>query len=323
MIGVSMVYSAKMKLAFLFPGQEPVTPRMGLELAHRSTAARALLERVAEKTGVDIFRLLKRGGSPLNRSEIMQPTLVAITLGVFGELTAARISPELVAGLSLGEISAWCAMGCISSLDAVDLAVVRGRIMGQVAARHPGGLLALWVSDEATVEEALRLGRTKGTLTVASRNSPEQVVLSGDEPALRLVAGRFDCTRLPVPGAWHSPLMEEAVEDLRGEIKKLPCSPETARFICNRTGEVVDRVDLIPDLLAEQLTHPVLWTDSLQTLARAGVTDYLTVGPGKVMRSLLRRTLGAELSIHATDDLVDLDETIDTLQARQATRRTR
>lgn len=301
------------KIAFLFPGQEPVMQNAGLELADRSTAARSLLERVADKTGVDVLRLLSRGGPTLERSEIMQPTLVAVSLGALHELAAAGVVPDIVAGLSLGELSALCAAGCISPRDAVDVAVLRGRVMGEVAKRHPGRLLALRVQNETDVDEALRVGQGRGVVAVASRNAPDQIVISGDEAALRLVARQLPSTWLAMQGPWHSPLMEEAVDPLHKNLDAIPFSAARAEFVCNRTGEIVRRDEDLPRMLAEQLMRPVLWTESLQTLARVEVTDYVTVGPGKVMRSLLRKNIGFDLRLHRTDDCIDIDETIEAI----------
>lgn len=305
------------KIAFLFPGQEPVMADAGLEVADRSQSARSLLERVTEKTDVDIIHLLSRGGPTLERPNIMQPTLVAVSLGALHELAEAGVVPDVVAGLSLGEISAWCAAGCIGSDDAVDVAALRGKVMGEVAKRHPGRLLAIRVSNESDVDNALCIGRQEGVVTVASRNAPDQIVISGDEAALRLVARQLPSTWLAMQGPWHSPLMEEAVEPIHQALEAIPRTEAQAEIVCNRTGSIVGLDEDFPKILAEQLTRPVLWAESLQTLSTMGVTDYVTVGPGKVMRSLLRKNMGFDLQIHRTDDCIDIDETVDALTAHR------
>ncbi len=222
---------------------------MGLQLAERSPAARALLELAGQETGVDVFALLQRGGPDWNRTEVIQPLLTAVTLGVLGELTGAGISAQAVAGHSLGEIGACCAAGCMDPAAAVALAAARGRLMGREAAHHPGGMMALLDGDEHHATEAAALGAVHGPLVVAGCNAPDQWVLSGARPALRAVAASHRCRWLPATGAWHSSAMSGAVDELREVLRGCVQAPARAPFISAADEQVVTSADQVTERL--------------------------------------------------------------------------
>lgn len=309
-----------MKLAFLFPGQGMETPRMGLALAHRSPEAKALLVHAASVTGVDVLRLLYRGGRDLARTEVLQPVLTAVSLGVFLQLGSAGIIPDYVAGHSLGEIAAWAATGCITPPDAVDLAAARGRLMAREAAKNPGGMLALFGGEEV-VQRAMTLGQHEGFVEIGSHNAPEEWVLTGEHQALRAIAGAFHSTHLQLAGAWHGQSMTDAADELRRSLVSVPQRRAKARFVSNRTGKVAKQ-EAIPHLLSRQLVRPVQWAHAMDTLASEHVTDLITVGPGHVLRGLVRKNLGTRIRVHTTEDPDDLGRTVRQLsrhepQARQ------
>jgi len=301
------------RIAFIFPGQESLAPGAALDLVERSSRIRGLLRFASRSIGHDLERLVMRGGPRLTKSEVIQPALTAISLGVVGELRAAGISPDSVAGLSLGEIAAWSAAGCIEEQEAIRIAAIRGRVMGEIATRHSGGLLALRVEDEATVARALAVGREHGFVDVAARNAPDETVITGQEAALRAIAARFSSRRLSVAGPWHCELMVEGMAEIRPAFDGVPRTPATARFVTNRTCEFVEPDESIPDLLVEQLVHPIEWSRALHTLADAGASTFVTIGPGKVLRSLIRRNVGEAVRVLQTDDIRDLSGTIETL----------
>lgn len=303
-----------MKVAFLFPGQGAERPGMGLALAERSQAAAALLDRAAQVLDTDVRRTLARGGPLLARTSFLQPVLTAVGLGVAGELAAAGIRPAVVAGHSLGEVGAWSAAGCVDPLDAVTVAAIRGRLMERAAREHPGGMRAILVADEAGLFDALACGRVHGTCVVAARNAADQWVLSGDQAAMRAVAANFRSTALPVQGPWHSPAMAGVTDELRAALHALPRRPGTASFIANRDGAVVTDQGLIPDLLAEQLTHPVAWWQTMRTLDGLGITHAVVMAPGRVLHGLLRRHFGERIRLLGTEDDRELRSTLEVLE---------
>jgi [acyl-carrier-protein] S-malonyltransferase len=302
-------------VAFLFPGQGSEVPRMGLGLARSSRAAADLLDVASQAAQVDVWRVLERGGLALDRTEVLQPLLVAVSLGALAALERAGVRASLVAGHSLGELCAWCAAGGVAAVQAVTLAGLRGRLMAAASRRHPGGMVALRRCSEANVEDALERGRTAGAVDLAAHNGPDDWVISGDAEALHVASLGLPAVPLRVAGPWHGRWMAPAVEPLRAILGAVPRAraEATATLVSNRTGEVVAATDSFPDMLAEQLRRPVRFAGTLATLARHGVTDIVTVGPGHVLRSLVRGNLGARTRIHATDTPRSLASTIEAL----------
>ena len=302
-----------MNVALLFPGQAPRNLLAALEATAREPAGRALLEHAAAAAQVPLARLVERGGRALDRTEILQPALTAVALHAARALELEGVTPIAVAGHSLGELAAWSAAGAVSAEDAVDLAALRGRLMAREAARSPGSLLALLDGSDAAVHRALAAGLPHGALAVAAWNAPDEVVLTGAPAALAAAAFVVPARPLPVEGAWHSPAMTDAVSELRAALHAAPRRPLVCPLIANRDGFSAAE-DRIPDLLAEQLTHPIHWTRTLATLTNLGVTDYVTVGPGAVLRGLVRKCLGASTRVHCTEDAADRRRTLSALR---------
>jgi len=292
------------RLAFVCCGQGAEVPRMGLDLAERVPAARELLDRASAVAGVDVPRLLATGGADFQRTSVIQPMLTAVTLATSAELARRGVRPVLVAGHSLGELAAWSVAGGITAATAVELAGVRGRLMERETLRHPGGMLALTGDDPGA---AVELGRGHGQVVVAAHNAPGEWTLSGEPRALAAIAARFPTTRLPVQGAWHSPAMADAVDELEAAMRAAGAVPPTVGWVVNRTGERVDDPTTIPALVAGQLVRPIAWVRTLETFAAASITHVIAVGPSKVMRGLARKTLGARVTVLAAETVAELD----------------
>jgi [acyl-carrier-protein] S-malonyltransferase len=296
----------------LFPGQGAEEPRMGLALAAAFPPAAALLALAGELAGVEPLSLLARGGPALGRTEVLQPLLVAVALGAFRAAAATGLRPGLVAGHSLGELAAWSASGAIDDEAAVRLAARRGQLMAAEAARTPGAMAVF--ADEAALAAALAAGRPHGQLGLAARNAPDEWVVSGAEAAvaaaLRAVPGR----RLRVAGAWHSPAMSPAVEPFREAARAVRRSPAGAPLLSGVTGSLVEEAGRVPDLLAEALLAPIQFTRLLSEAVRRGVTDVVVLGPPKVVRGLVRRSLGP-LPVHVVCDPGDAGRVAEVLAA--------
>jgi len=270
---------------------------------------RAALERVVAG---DVSRILERGGPGLERTDVLQPTLVAASLAVARALTEAGVRPDFVAGHSVGEFAALAVAGGISPTEAIELAAARGRLMALAASKHPGGMVALLQASEESAHAALALGRRHGVVDLAAINAPDQWVVSGENVALDAIAARFPSHRLAVAGAWHSRLMAEALPELTLALRTLSMQPLKTRLVANRDGLPVTEAADLAETLAGQLVRPVLWAESLRTLGRLEVTDIVTVGPGRVLRGLIRKSLGNSARIHMTD--IDLGKTIQVLK---------
>ncbi len=308
-----------MKTAFLFPGQGVEIAQIGRELYESSNRVRALLEHASSYVDVSLFDLFYRGGREFSRTEVFQPILTAISLGVYDELYTKGINPAMVAGHSLGEIAAWSAAGCISFQDAVKLAAFRGELMARQTAGISGGMVALVKCNQKTAEMAADVGLPFGLVEIAAYNAPDEWVLSGEEGAIKEILtskkliheNNFQCVRLNVSGPWHGSILKGAVKEFREELKKVPCSPLRTSFVCNRYGSFVENHEHIPDLLAEQLIHPVQWSQTHTTLYHSNVSVVVTIGPGKVLRSLIRKNLGTNVKVYTTETMADLNRTME------------
>ena len=302
-----------MSVAFLFPGQGVDAVAACHDWVRHSAGVRGLMEVTASAVGLSADELLDGGGRHFSRTEVVQPVLAALCLGIHQELRSVGIRPGFVAGHSFGEIPASAAAGFFADDAAVGLAALRGRLMAREASKRPGGMLALVGIQRETVEAALTIGRAFGEVHLAAWNAPNEWVVTGEPEALRRIAAQYRSVPLAVAGAWHGPQMAPAVEELRRALQEAAQSRPAASFVCNRSGLPVDDPEDIPDLLAEQLVRPVLWAKTLETLADAGVADFVTVGPGKVLRAQVRRTLGSRARVLGTESPEDFSQTVEAL----------
>ena len=286
--------------AFLFIGQGSALPWLAPD-ALGSREVQDLLAVGSEASGADLAHLLSRGGRDLARTELEQPAMVAVCLGMHRHLERAGVEPRIVIGHSLGELTAWAAGGAIDHEAAVRIAATRGRLMAREAARAPGGLVRL-IGDRAACEAAMTRG-----LSLSAHNGADEWVLGGDERALARAIAECGASRLPIAGPWHTAAIEGAVDEFRALLDATPKRPLRAQFISNRTGTVAADAD-IPRLLAEQLTHPVQWVAMMETTRALEPTRYLAVGPGKNLRALVQRNLGAKQLVEIVDSLRRVEE---------------
>ncbi|MGH7613593.1 MAG: ACP S-malonyltransferase [Gemmatimonadales bacterium] len=295
-----------MTRAFLFPGQGAAIERSAAEWSARSVNVRRLMGVAAREARVDRDELFALGGRALARTELLQPALTGLCLGIHLDLVERGVQPDLVAGHSLGEVAACAASGLFSPEDAIALAAERGRLMARQASRHPGGMVVTDV-EEAEVRRAVTDADRCGFAAVAAFNSPSQIAVSGNRASLARVRELIGTTSLGISGPWHSPAMAGAVGELRNRVGSLALAPLRCPLISNRTGDIVERVEGIPSLLAEQLTHPVQWVRSMQTLVRIRVTEVLTIGPAKILRGLVRDCVGHALRVRPIESPEALD----------------
>lgn len=302
-----------MKVALLFPGQGVDIAATTDEWYTESARARALLDYAGEHVGMPVDEILSRGARALERSEILQPFVTALSLGICEEVVASGIEPAIVAGHSLGELAAWSAAGGITARTAVEAAAERGRIMAAAALASPGGMAALTACDRRRLQAALGCGREYGVVELAARNAPDEWVVAGDSKSLRAIAGHYGSRALPVAGPWHSSLMAPAVAQLRSVLEALPHGPLRIPVVANRDGRRVEDGDDMPAFVADQLVRPIAWDVTMQTLAGDEITDYVIPGCGKVLRGLVRRNLGMQPRVHLVQQTRDVQRCMETI----------
>ncbi len=264
----------------LFPGQGSQTADMREQVErHRPD----LLELARAEVGDDLFERADEG------TRWAQPAIFCAALTGF-DVLRDRVEPDLMAGHSLGEIAALAAADALTTEDGLRLVAARGRLMQQAAEAGEGGMLAVRARERAAVE---RVAEACG-LAVANDNAPDQLVLSGADAALgeaetRLGEAGIRAKRLPVAGAFHSPLMEPAVEPFREIVEATDVRQPRVPVLSCVTAEPFDNVR---ERLIEAITRPVRWLEVMQGLEQRGASRFVETGPGKVLTGLVRKSLG-------------------------------
>jgi [acyl-carrier-protein] S-malonyltransferase len=275
----------------MFPGQGSQAVGMGCDLAAGEPEMRAAYAEASELLGYDLQDLCVQGPiDRLSRTDFTQPALLAASVGMFRVLRREGLRFDVAIGHSLGEFSALVATGAIAFCDALRIVRRRGQEMLRAADANPGGMTAIIGLDDAVVEE---LCSEVDGVWPANFNAPGQIVVSGRKPALEALgekaraAGAKRVISLPVSGAFHSPLVEPALEPLREEFERTDWREPHPRFFSGCT--VRYESDRFDDLLQVQLVSPVRFSQSVKTLFAQGYDSFLEVGPGAVLTGLVKR----------------------------------
>jgi [acyl-carrier-protein] S-malonyltransferase len=280
------------KIAFCFPGQGSQDVGMGQAIAAEYPEARAVFDEASEAVGFDVARLCFEGPiEELTRTEKQQPALVATSIACLRAIESLGVKPDFVIGHSVGEYSALAAAEALADRDALALVGERGRATAEAAAERPGAMAAVLGLEDAVVEE---LCAGIENVWPANYNCPGQVVVSGENSAVDLLlerageAGARRTVKLRVSGAFHSPLVESAAKRLRPALESVNFSEPATPFMSTVTARVEDAQRLV-DLLVQQLTGPVKFTQAVRGLVQEGVELFVEIGPGQVLSGLLRR----------------------------------
>ena len=284
--------------AFLFPGQASQAAGMGQDIYQEYPVARGIFDRADEILGFSLTGLCFRGPeTELRQTIFTQPAVFVHSVAAWHVLAAAGIEPACVAGHSLGEYSALVAARVLEFEEALKLVERRSQLMQLAGEARPGGMVAVMGLEDQQVEEICRhrYSAAGGIAVAANFNAPGQVAVSGDMAALERVgelareAGAKRVIPLEVSGAFHSPLMEPAAREMASllEAARL-CSPQRP-VITNVAARPVEDAEDLRRHLIDQITHAVRWTESVRCIAGMGVECAAEVGPGTVLRGLVRR----------------------------------
>lgn len=290
-----------MKLAFLFPGQGAQAVGMGSALAAELPAAKTLFDRAAEVLGYDLLTLCTSGPEErLNATDVSQPALYVTSLAALEKLKAE--SPAAVdecvvtAGLSLGEYTALAFAGALDFESGLRLVQRRGQAMQAASEAAPSGMVSVLGLERERIEELCDEARGGEVLQVANLLCPGNIVVSGSRGAcariapLAEAAGAMKVIPLAVAGAFHTPLMQSAVEKLSAALAEVEIRRPRIPVISNVDARSHDDPEEIRSLLARQVVSPVLWEASLRSiLGDYGVEKCYEIGPGRVIAGLLKR----------------------------------
>jgi [acyl-carrier-protein] S-malonyltransferase len=268
---------------------------MGRDLFDAYPAARELFERADGILDRPISRLCFEGpADELNATANAQPAIYVTSLACLAAARAEGVAgdaPTFVAGHSMGEYTALAATGALSFEDGLRLVEERGRLTQAAADATPGGMAALLGLDEAAVQAIC----DETGAELCNLNAPGQIVIGGRKDALERATalaterGARRAITLDVTGAFHTSLMEPAVEAFRAAVSSTTMQAPSAPFVANRSGKAISDAAEIADELVYQLTHPVRWIDCVEFLAANGVTQVIEFGPGKVLTGLIKR----------------------------------
>lgn len=303
------------KLAFIYPGQGAQTAGMGADFYEKSASARALYDAASEALSLDLKELCFVPNEKLDLTEYTQAAMVTTCLAITRVLKERGIEPDMTAGLSLGEYCAIAAAGGMEELDAIRLVRKRGILMQNTVPAGEGAMCAVIAMAAEDIERII--GGIEG-VSVANYNCPGQVVITGktkavEEAERRLKEGGAKRTvMLNVSGPFHSKMLVSAGEQLAEEMEHMVFSPLRVPYVTNVTAETVNDIEKTKALLAEQVSAPVRWQQSMEHMIAEGVDTFVEVGPGKTLDGFLRKIDKDKRVLHASV-WEDVDKVVEAL----------
>jgi [acyl-carrier-protein] S-malonyltransferase len=279
--------------AYIFPGQGAQFTGMGLDLYNNSQMAQELFEQANEILGFRITDIMFEGtAEQLKQTNVTQPAIFLHSV-ILAKVLGDSFQPQMVAGHSLGEISALVAADVLSFEDGLQLVSKRASAMQKACEIMPSTMAAVLGLEDQIVEQTCEA--VDGVVVAANYNCPGQLVISGEVSAIQKTCelltekGARRALVLPVGGAFHSPMMEPAREELAAAIKETQFNEPSCPVYQNVPASAVTSATEIKENLILQLTAPVKWTQSIQAMVADGGTEFIEVGPGKVLQGLMRK----------------------------------
>jgi [acyl-carrier-protein] S-malonyltransferase len=276
----------------MFPGQGSQSVGMGREFAEAFPEARAVYDEAAEAAGFDVAKLCWEGPiEELTKTELQQPALVTTELACLRAVETTGVRPDVVVGHSVGEYAALAACGALSDADAIRLVAVRGKATAEAARTHPGAMAAVIGLEDPVVE---KLCDEIDGVWAANYNCPGQIVVSGENAAVdELIAaagaaGARKTVKLPITGAFHSPLVAGGAERLRPAVEAAEWHEPSVAFMSTVTAQLEPAANL-GGILLDQLSAPVRFTQAVRALLLEGVEVFVEIGPGQVLAGLVKR----------------------------------
>ena len=279
--------------AYIFPGQGAQFTGMGLDLYENSKVAQDLFEKANELLGFSITDIMFEGtAEQLKQTKVTQPAIFLHSV-ILAKVLGDSFQPEMVAGHSLGELSALVANGVLSFEDGLILVSKRAKAMQKACEMAPSTMAAVLGLEDAVVEEVC--ASIDGVVVAANYNCPGQLVISGEISAIEKACevlkekGARRALVLPVGGAFHSPMMEPARAELAAAIEATTFREPACPVYQNVPAIAITNAAEIKENLIAQLTAPVKWTQCIQAMVADGATEFVEVGPGKVLQGLMRK----------------------------------
>jgi [acyl-carrier-protein] S-malonyltransferase len=282
------------RVGFLFPGQGSQYPGMADRWLEHPAGSSALAE-ASDVLGWDVVEA-SRDANALTRTDVVQLTIFACDLAAFRVLRAEGVPCHAAAGHSLGEYAALVASGAVALRPGLSALAARAEAMAKASQENPGAMTALIGMSPEDARSVCEVAGRGDVLAVANENGPNQIVLSGSvaaiERAEELARSRGGkAVRLPVAGAFHSPLMDAAVQPVREVISRIEFRHPEFPLVPNASGKPTSQPLILRDLLSRHLISPVKWETSMRSMAEMGITWFVEAGPGNVLGKLASRAV--------------------------------
>ena len=314
------------KLAFLFPGQASQYPGMGRALYGQFPAARAAFEEADATLGFPLSKLCFEGSEDdLKLTENTQPAILAVSIAAARALEQRGVTPDFVAGHSLGEYSALVTAGGLDFSAAVKIVRQRGRYMQEAVPHGEGAMAAILGLAPALVADICKKAADSQVVSPANLNSPEQTVISGDAAAVKRAveiasaSGAKRAVVLPVSAPFHCGLMMPAQKRLEADLRNAGFQDLRVPLVTNVDAEAITSGEEAREALIRQVCLPVLWEESIREMIERGTNTFVEVGPGRVLSGLLRQ-IDRSVRCFNVEDPASLEATLEKVaQARAET----
>ncbi|MBM7643424.1 ACP S-malonyltransferase [Streptococcus loxodontisalivarius] len=300
------------KRAFLFAGQGAQKLSMASDLVEQYPIVKETFDTASAILGYDLRELIDNDEEKLNQTRYTQPAILTTSVAIHRLLEEKGVTPDIVAGLSLGEYSALVAAGALSFEDAVALVAKRGEFMETAAPAGSGKMVAVMNTEASLIEDICKQASVKGFVTPANYNTPGQIVIGGEVEAVNYAvellkeAGAKRLIPLNVSGPFHTALLTSASEKLAAELEKVSFNDFKLPLVGNTEAKIMQASE-IKSLLARQVMEPVRFYDSIEVIKEFGIDQVVEVGPGKVLAGFLKK-IDKTIPVASIDNQASLEE---------------
>ncbi|MDP5273404.1 ACP S-malonyltransferase [Chengkuizengella axinellae] len=302
------------KVAFVFPGQGAQVVGMGLDVYEQHASAKSIFNKADEILDFKLSDLVFQGPEDqLKLTYNTQPALLTTSIALYEVFKEAGLTPDFVAGHSLGEYSALVAAGVMSFEDAVRIVRLRGEFMDQAVPEGKGSMAAVLGLERDKLEELCKeVSHDVGLVEMANVNCPGQIVISGTSEGIQAIVergkevGAKRVLPLEVSGPFHSTLMKTAADKLSKELDGIQLNSPEFPVVANVTASAVAEASEIKKLLVDQVCAPVLWEASILYLLEQGVDTFIEIGSGKVLSGLIKK-INRKVKVISIQDMKSID----------------